>query len=54
MAESLHHKLESLGLWWCNLMHHSARWPMRGRYRCATCGRRYTVCWESGRTRQPA
>lgn len=49
-----------IGAAWCSLMHDSPRWPIRGRYRCGTCGRQYRVPWAAtespaaARVRQPA
>jgi hypothetical protein len=38
-----------LGIFWCSLMHNALMWPIRGNYRCRTCGRNYLVPWESRR-----
>jgi len=42
-----------LGVLWCQLMHDHATWPIRGHYRCATCGRRYLVPWAGEYTVEP-
>lgn len=36
----------TLGHLWCSLMH-EIRWPIHGHYRCASCGRLYSVPWEN-------
>jgi hypothetical protein len=49
--------IEWMAAWWCKRMHASVRWPIHGRYECATCGRRYRVPWhqaESSRSRAAA
>lgn len=33
------------GTLWCEFMHDSPMWPIRGEYECRTCGRRYPVPW---------
>jgi len=33
------------GTLWCDFMHDSPMWPIRGEYECRTCGRRYPVPW---------
>jgi hypothetical protein len=38
-----------LGILWCTLMHNTPMWPIRGNYRCRTCGRDYQVSWEGER-----
>jgi hypothetical protein len=38
---------ERLAAMWCRIMHDSPMWPVRGRYRCRACGRRYVVPWAS-------
>jgi hypothetical protein len=35
----------SFGALWCDFMHDSPMWPIRGKYECRTCGRRYPVPW---------
>jgi len=37
---------ERLGEWWCGLMHNTPMWPIRGSYRCRTCGLSYPVPWD--------
>jgi hypothetical protein len=37
-----------LGVVWCRRMHTSSTWPIRGRYRCRTCGRSYRIAWAAG------
>lgn len=44
---------ERLGAQWCRIMHDSATWPLRGRYRCRACGRSYLVPWASGLAAEP-
>ena len=39
---------ERLGVLWCRLMHGSPMWPIRGRYRCRTCGRSHLIVWAAG------
>ena len=46
MSQQIRLGIEWLGAWWCKLMHASVRWPIHGRYECATCGRRYRVPWQ--------
>jgi hypothetical protein len=31
---------------WCQMMHPSPMWPVKGKYRCPTCMREYSVPWE--------
>ena len=38
-------RARTLGGIWCALMHASIKWPIHGRYECATCGRLYPVPW---------
>jgi hypothetical protein len=45
--------VESIGIWWCQLMHAAPMWPVRGHYRCRTCGRSYAVPWAVGRVAEP-
>jgi len=37
------------GTLWCDFMHDSPMWPIRGEYECRTCGRRYPVPWAGDR-----
>jgi hypothetical protein len=46
MSRNIQNQIEDLGVWWCILMHDSARWPIHGHYECASCGRRFPVPWE--------
>lgn len=38
---------------WCGLMHSAPMWPIRGTYRCRTCGCTYPVPWAGRREVQP-
>lgn len=38
-----------MGILWCTLMHNAPMWPIRGNYRCRTCGRNYLVPWAGER-----
>jgi hypothetical protein len=38
---------ERLSIRWRRMMHDSPMWPIRGHYRCRTCGRRFPVQWAS-------
>lgn len=44
----LHSIATRLGILWCSVMHNDAMWPIRGNYRCRTCGRYYLVPWAGG------
>ncbi|MBZ5570234.1 MAG: hypothetical protein LAN64_20640 [Acidobacteriia bacterium] len=44
---------ERLGIRWCRMMHNSPMWPMRGHYRCRTCGRNFLIAWASARAAEP-
>jgi hypothetical protein len=35
---------------WCVYMHSAAMWPIRGHYRCRTCGRSYLIDWAARHT----
>jgi hypothetical protein len=37
------------GTFWCDFMHDSPMWPIRGEYECRTCGRHYPVPWARDR-----
>jgi len=37
--------LERLRTRWCRMMHNSPMWPIRGHYRCRSCGRTFLVPW---------
>ncbi|HET9374703.1 MAG TPA: hypothetical protein VFO40_07010, partial [Chthoniobacterales bacterium] len=37
------------GTLWCDFMHDSPMWPIRGEYECRVCGRRYPVPWAGDR-----
>ena len=43
-----------LGVMWCSLMHDAPTWPIRGTYRCRTCGRSYPVPWAGEYLQQAA
>jgi len=43
-----------LGEWWCGLMHNAPMWPIRGSYRCRTCGLSYPVSWDGEHLLQAA
>jgi hypothetical protein len=45
---------ERLSGLWCRLMHDAPMWPMRGSYRCRTCGWSYPVPWAGDGLVQPA
>ena len=45
---------ERLGIRWCRVMHDSPMWPIRGGYRCRSCGRRFHVPWASEPAAEPA
>ena len=48
MPERPKHRLaiaERLSGLWCQLMHDAPMWPIRGSYRCRTCGWCYPVPW---------
>ena len=45
---------EGLRVLWCRLMHDAAMWPIRGTYRCRTCGQSYTIPWAGEHLLQPA
>jgi hypothetical protein len=47
MLRQMQVQMEYLWIWWCRQMHTSVRWPIHGRYNCATCGRTYTVPWHA-------
>jgi hypothetical protein len=38
--------LERAEIFWCSAMHSDVMWPLSGSYRCRTCLREYTVCFE--------
>jgi hypothetical protein len=42
-----------LALFWCNVMHDAAMWPIHGRYQCRSCGRSYLVPWAAKNLAQP-
>ena len=44
---------ERLRVRWCRMMHDSPMWPMRGLYRCRTCGRRFPVEWAGEPAAEP-
>ena len=34
---------------WCQMMHPSPMWPVKGKYRCPTCMREFSVPWEEAK-----
>lgn len=38
---------DSLGEYWCQMVHKKTTWPMHGRYVCQECFRVYPVTWEA-------
>lgn len=32
---------------WCKMMHPDPMWPVKGKYICPTCQRKYPVPWET-------
>jgi hypothetical protein len=45
--------LERLRIRWCRMMHDSPMWPIRGQYRCRSCGRSFLVPWVSEPVAEP-
>jgi hypothetical protein len=44
---------EHLRILWCRMMHDSPMWPIRGQYRCRSCGRSFLVPWVSEPAAEP-
>lgn len=44
---------ERLRTRWCRMMHDAPMWPVRGHYRCRSCGRNFLVPWASEPTVEP-
>jgi len=44
---------ERLRTRWCRMMHDAPMWPIRGHYRCRSCGRNFAVPWTTESAAEP-